>query len=254
MTLALGVLVAASALAAAPSAVSPSRAPIVSLSASPSRLALAGDGAATIALRNFGRSKVAVTAGAGSFALDLRGRPALAVRAARGSAARWLGVRPHRLSLGPGGAAFVNVASTVPARAHPGDHHALVLLATQATEAGRVGVRMRVGVRVVVRVPGTIVRRLVIRRLHVHRRGRVRVLEVGLANLGNVTEALFPGRVIVSLLARGRVIARVRTQQRELLPHSFGLATGRYIGPFHGRIRAQVETRGGGRRTFWIRL
>jgi hypothetical protein len=248
MTLALAALAAASALAAAPGA------PVVSLSASPGRLALAGDGAAVIALRNVGRSKISVTVRSAGFALDLRGRPALEARAARRGAAAWLTVRPHRLSLTPGGTAFVTVASTVPLRAEPGDHHAVVLFATQATQAGSVGVRMRVGVRVVVRAPGMIVRRLVIRRLQVHRRGRARVLEVGLANLGNVTEALVPGRVTVSLLPRGRVVVRVRTQRRELLPHSFGIATGRYAGSLRGRVLARVEARGAGRRMFWIRL
>jgi hypothetical protein len=248
MTLALGALAAASALAAAPSA------PVVSLSASPARLALAGDGAAMIALRNVGRSTVSVSAGSAGLALDLRGRPTITARAAPRSAAPWLNVRPHRLSLTPGGTAFVTVASIVPARVEPGDHNALLLFATQATQAGSVGVRMRVGVRVVVRVPGPIVRRLVIRRLLVRRRGRARVLEVGLANLGNVTEALVPGRVTVSLLPRGRVVVRVRTQRRELLPHSFGIATGRYAGSLRGRVLARVEARGAGRRMFWIRL
>jgi hypothetical protein len=249
VTLALGALVAAFMLpAAAPGA------PVVSLSASPARLALAGDGAAVVALRNVGRSSVSVTAGSAGVALDLRGRPALTARAARRSAAAWLSVRPRRLSLAPGGAAFVKVASLVPARAEPGDHHALVLFSTQATQAGSVGVRMRVGVRVVVRAPGTIIRRLVIRRLHVRRRGRARLLVVGLANLGNITETLLPGRVTVSLLARGRVVVRVRTQRRELLPHSFGIAAGTYVGPLRGRVLARVETRGAGRRLFWIRL
>jgi hypothetical protein len=229
-------------------------APVVSLSASPARVALAGGAGATIALRNFGRSSLSVTASRDGFVLDLHGRPELVARAARRSAATWLNVRPRRVALAPGAEALVRVESTVPRGAEPGDHHAVVLFATRAPHAGRVGVRMRVGVRVVVRVPGSVVRKLAIRSLHVRRQGRVRLLDIGLANLGNVTEGLTPGRVIVTLLARGRVPVRVRTQRRELLPHSFGIATARYVGALRGRLLARVEVGRAGRRLFWIRL
>jgi hypothetical protein len=233
---------------------SPPAARVASLSASPARVALAGEAAATIALRNSGRSSVSVAASPDSFVLDRHGRPALVARAARGSAALWLKVRPRRLSIPPGAVAVVTVKSTVPTGAEPGDHHAVVLFATRATQTGRVSVRMRVGVRVVVRVPGPVVRRLLVRSLHVRRSGRVRVLEVGIANLGNVTETLAPGRVVVSLLVRGRTAVRVRPQRRDLLPHTYGIATGRYGGALRGRILARVDTRGARRRMFWVRL
>jgi hypothetical protein len=229
-------------------------APVVSLSASPARVALAGGAGATIALSNVGRSNLFVSASPDSFVLDLHGRPALVGRAARRSAAGWLSVRPRRVALAPGAQALVRVESTVPRGAEPGDHHAVVLFATRALHAGRVGVRMRVGVRVVVRVPGSVVRKLAIRSLHVRRQGRTRLLDIGLANLGNVTEALTSGRVVVALLVRGRETVRVRTQRRELLPHSFGIATGRYGGALRGRLLARVEIGRAGRRMFWIRL
>jgi hypothetical protein len=251
VTLAVSVLAAALAV---PGAGVPRSAPVVSLSASPARVALAGEAPATIALRNVGRSSVSLTASSDSVVLDLRGRPALVARAGRRSAATWLRVQPNRISLLPGAAARVTVRSAVPRGAEPGDHHAVVVFSTRALHAGRVGVRMRVGVRVVVRVPGPVVRRLAIRSLRVRRPGARRVIEVGLANFGNVTETLAPGRVVVSLLVRGRVAARVHTQRRELLPRSYGVATGKYVGALRGRIRARVETRGAGRRTFWIRL
>jgi hypothetical protein len=251
VTLGFSALAASLVLAGAGS---PRPAPVASLSASPARVALAGGATATIALRNFGRSSVSLAASSNGLVLDLRGRPALVARAARRSAAAWLRVQPRRLSLAPGSAALVIVRSTVPRGAEPGDHHAVVLFSSRALHTGRVGVRMRVGVRVVVRVPGTVVRRLAIRGLHVRRHGRARVLEVGLANLGNVTEALAPGRVVVSLLVAGRVAARARTQRRELLPRSYGIATGKYVGALRGRILARVETRGARQRMFWIRL
>ena len=70
-------------------------------------------------------------------------------------------VQALTLSIAPGGKAELEVAARVPARARPGDHHALVLLATRPSHVGGVGVRMRLGVRVSVRVPGKIVRRVV---------------------------------------------------------------------------------------------
>lgn len=232
---------------------SPHARPVVSLSASPARLALAGEAGARITLRNFGRSRVLVDVTAGNVLLDVRGRPALARSRVR-SAASWLRVRPRRVLLAPGAAASVDVWSTVPRAAEPGDHHAVVLFTTRPQQARRVAVRMRVGVRVVVRAPGTVVRRLAVRNVRVRRRGRVRFLDVGLANLGNVTEAVAPGRVVVSLLVRGRIVARVRVERRELLPHSYGIATGRYVGRVRGRVLARVSAAGARRRAFWIRL
>jgi hypothetical protein len=238
--------VLAAALLAAP--------PVVSLSASPARLSLAARDSVPIALHNFGRWPVHVTASTGGFVLDLRGRPAIASPAARRSAASWLSIRPRRVRLTPGEAATVQVASRAPARAEPGDHHAVLLFATGAAQAGHVGVRMRVGVRVVVRTPGTIVRRIAVRRLSVRRVGRARLLDVGLANLGNVTEVLAPGRVTVLLLRRGHRARRIRTRARELLPHSFGVFTGTYNGQVRGFVHARVEIGGAVRRTFRIRL
>lgn len=255
MTLAgAALVVSALAASASPGAAAPDR-PVVSLSASPARVALAGDGRVGIALRNFGRSRVAVTTSRGSFVLDRRGRPAVVARFETSrSAAAWLRVRPRGLSIGPGGVALVEVTSHVPVGAAPGDHHALVLFVTSATQTGQVGVRMRVGVRVVVRAPGTVVEKLAIRRLRVRRAGRTRIVEVALANLGNVAEELPRGRLTISFLVGGRTVWRVRTPWRELLPHSSGTVSARYRGTLRGRVLARVEIRGAGSRAFWVHL
>jgi hypothetical protein len=231
----------------------PPAAPVVSLSASPARLALAGGAEAPVTLRNFGRSAVLVRVRSGSVVLDVRGRPALA-RGGAQSAASWLRVRPQRVELRPGEARTVKVRSAVPRAAGPGDHHAVILLTTAVQQRGRLGVRMRVAVRVVVRVPGRVVRRLAVIALQVRRRGHARILDVRIANRGNVTEVLAPGRVAVALLVRGRIASRVRTDRREFLPHSYGIATGRYVGRLRGRVLARVEARGARPRAFWIRL
>jgi hypothetical protein len=229
--------------------------PVVSLSASPARIALGGRGRVPIELTNVGASRVVVGAAPRSFALDARGRPSL-VSGARGSrsAAAWLRVRPRSLSIPAGATRVLELTSRAPGRAEPGDHHALVLLSTRPTGAGRVGVRMQLGVRVVVRVPGTVVRRLVVRGVRVRRLHRVRILDVGLSNRGNVTEQISPSRATVALVVRRRVVARVRLEQRELLPGARAIVAARYRGRVRGRVVARIEIRGGPTRSFWVRL
>ncbi len=228
--------------------------PVVSLSAVPARVELEGKATESVAVTNFGSTRALVSARAGSFTVDLRGRPALvARRTTPRSAASWLSLRPRELSIAPGSTAVLHVESRVPARAEPGDHHAVLLLATRPTGAGRVGVRMRLGVRVAVRVPGVVVRRLAVRALRVRRQGRTRILEATLANLGNVTEAVSSSRLTVSLV-RGGLVARLGIERRELLPGKHGLVVARYRGLLRGRVQARVDVDGATRRVFWIRL
>jgi hypothetical protein len=247
--------VAAAAPAPAATAGAGAQRPVVSLSASPSRVELAGRSAVTVALRNVGTAPVVVEAAPEGLVVDVRGRPRIGgARSVRPSAAAWITVRPRRVSLRAGGSARLELRSRPPRRAEPGDHHAALLLSTLPVQRGRVGVRMRLGVRVVVRVPGRIVRRLAVRGVRVRRARGGRYLDVALANLGNVTERLDRGRVAVTLLARGRVLARLRTAPRELLPRTRGLAIARYAGRRRGLVVARVEVRGAGRRAFRIRL
>jgi hypothetical protein len=248
--LAPGAAVAALALAAvgAPSGTSRER-PLASLSASPTRIALSGSSRASVTLTNFGASRAHVRVGRGSFTLDLRGRPAVARAGAR-SARSWLTFRPSELSIAPGGKAVLEVAARIPARARPGDHHALLLLTTRPSRLRGVGVRMRLGVRISVRVPGKIVRRVVVRGLRVRRSARARSLEVTVANLGDVIET---SGVTVVLAMRGR-IERIHAELREVLPRTRAVLTARYRGGLRGRVLARVEVDGALRRTFRLRL
>lgn len=226
--------------------------PVVAISATPARLSLAGDGETVVTLRNFGSSRVALDAGAGGLAVDVRGRPRLVARGSR-SAASWLLVSPRRLSVAAGGVAVVRVRAQVPARAQPGDHTGVVVFATRAARQGRIGVRMRVGVRVTVRVPGTIVRRLVVRTLRPRaRRGNHRVLDLTLENRGNVSEALARGAVRVVLLRRGRAVERLPCSRRELLPRSRAVLS--VTSRARGAVLARIEVRGRPARTFRLRL
>ena len=226
----------------------------VAISASPLRLTLRGASAAAITVRNPGRRPLLVDVSRAGFARSLRGRPQ--VRAARG-AARWLRFRPRRIRIAPHRKATIHVAAKPPRRAEPGDHPALMLLTTRPLHVHRVRLRLRVGVIVVLRVRGRIVRRLDARRLTVRRVGSRRLLELLLVNRGNVTEHLGGARLRLVLLRRGRTLATLRPRRRELLPRSAGLAEF----PDHGRVRgdvvARVELRPAARRrprTFRVRL
>jgi len=99
---------------------------------------------------------------------------------------------------------------------------------------------MRIGVVVVVRAPGRVVRSIAMRALRVRRAGRARTLELVLANRGNVTEAIDPARVRLSLVRNG-VRASVRAESRELRPQTNGVVQFRYRGRLAGWVTARVR-------------
>jgi hypothetical protein len=252
------VLVLVLVPASAPAGVGTTRPP-VAVTVSPAGLALAGAGRATVQVRNAGSSRVVVDVTRASFALDLRGRPKVVGGVgSRRSAAGWLVVSPRRITIGPGGTARVSIVSTPPRRAEPGDHDALVLFTTRRRARDGVAVRMRMGVVVVVRAPGRVVRHLRLGPLRVAGSGRSRAFEVLLANRGNVTEAIERPRAAVALFAGGRRIARLLAEPRELRPGTRGLLRFRYPGRRHGLVTARVVlVLGSGRllqRTFRVRL
>jgi len=216
--------------------------PPVALTASPAHVDLAGTGRATVRVTNSGTHPVVLDVRRAGFALDLRGRPKIVSQHDVGrTAAAWLGLRPRTLSLKPGATGSVTIASTVPTRAEPGDHDALVLFTTRRRAADGLAVRVRMGVVVVVRAPGEIVRRLEVRRLRVMRRGRVRTLELSVMNRGNVTESFTRPRMLVSLDRGGRRIARLHGAPRELRPRTRGIFQFRYRGVVTGPMIARIE-------------
>jgi hypothetical protein len=85
----------------------------------------------------------------------------------------------------------------------------------------------------------------------VRRVGSARLLEVRLANRGNVTEKL-AGRVTIAVA--GRKAMRVGAAQHELLPGRLGVLATAYRGTARGIVRVRVGVRGAGSRTFRIRL
>jgi hypothetical protein len=227
----------------------------IGLSASPLRLTLRGASAAAITVRNPGRRSLLVDVSRAGFARSLRGKPR--VRPA-GGAAVWLRVRPKRIRIAPGAKAVLHVRSAPPGRAVSGDHPALVLLTTKPLGARRVRVRLRVGIIVVLRVRGRIVRRLDARALTVRHRGTRRLLELRLVNRGNVTERLGGSAGLrLELRRHGRELATLRPRPRELLPHSAGIVAFVYRGHVRGKVLARVVlplSVRGVRRSFLVHL
>jgi hypothetical protein len=211
----------------------------IGLSASPLRLTLKGASAAAITVRNPGRRAVLVDVSRAGFARTLRGKP----RVSAGGPVRWLRLRPQRIRIPAGAKGVLHVRAVPPSRAAAGDHPALVLLTTRPLGVRHVRVRLRVGVIVVLRVPGRIVQRLDARSLTVEHRGVERLLDLRLVNRGNVTEELGGSGLGLLLSRGGRVFATLRPRPGELLPHSAGIAVFAYRGPMRGPVDARIRFR-----------
>ena len=214
--------------------------PPLGLAVTPARVALAGTGKASVRITNPGVSAVVVDVARAGFSLDLRGRPHVVARPGLRAATPWLTVRPGRFVLPAGATKWLTVASRLPRRVEPGDHDALVLLTTRPWRSAGVAVRMRIGVVVVVRAPGRIVRSVAIRGLRVRHAGRARTLELVLANRGNVTETIDAARVRLLLVRKG-TRSSVRTETRELRPRTNGVVQLRYRGRLAGWVTARVR-------------
>ena len=233
-----GALVALVLGAAAASIPGAAARPGLGLSASPLRLTLRGATAAAITVRNPSRRAVLVDVSRAGFARSLHGKPR--VRPTDG-AAEWLRVRPRRIRIAAGAKGVLHVRASPPHGAMPGDHPALVLLTTRPLGVRHVRVRLRVGVIVVLRVRGRVVRQLDARSLTVERRGATRLLDVRLVNRGNVTEEVDGSGLRLLLSRGGRVFATLRPMRSELLPHSAGIAVFAYRGPVRGPVVARIR-------------
>jgi hypothetical protein len=214
--------------------------PQLSLTAEPARVQLDGAGSQTVVVSNNGSAAVVLDAQRAGFVLDLRGRP----RIVPAALAPWLSVRPKRVAIPGGESASLTVSARVLPGASPGDHPSLLLLASRPLGTSAVAVRVRLGVIVVLRVPGRIVHRVALLGVRAKRIGGKRVLTVRLANRGNVAELLSGGRVVVTLWRRSRLIARLSAAPRELLPRSHGVLEVSYRGPVRGAVICRVGGRG----------
>lgn len=209
-------------------------APPAALTAAPARIELAGAARQVVRVTNPGRTRVVVDASQAGFALGLRGRP----RIVRSDPAARLSIRPHRFALRPGETGAVSVASSSVAHGGgaAGDHPALVLLTATVPGANAIGVRLRVGIRVVLRVRGAVVHRLALGAVAVRRRA----LDLVIRNRGNVVERIGAGNLHVRLRRGGLVVASLEVPQRELLPRARGIVTLRRPS-LRGSLSALVE-------------
>jgi hypothetical protein len=231
----------------------------VALTAAPARLVLATGDGGTVRITNAGTKRVVVDAAPAGFALDLRGRPRIVGARGVRSAVRWLTLRPRRLTLAARATAPLLVSARVPPHAAPGDHDALVLLSTRPVDGTHVAVRLRLGVVVVVRAPGAIVRRLELRRLRVLHRGGTQALRLVVANRGNVTESLVRVHAELSRMPSGRLLAVVAAGARRLRPQTEGILEFRLHRRGRGRVSVRVVVPGEPgratiRRTYRLRL
>ncbi len=209
----------------------------VTLAASPAHVALAAGSRQAVRITATGGAPLTVEARVAGFGLDLRGRPKIA---ATGDGAAWVFVTPPKVRVGRFGGVLV-VTARRPARTRPGDHTALVLLSAVAPSARGVVVRMRIGLVVSVRAPGRIVHRVAIVAARARRAGAGRLLDVTIANRGNVIETIGAGRLTVTLVGSGGIVARYRAGRRELLPRARGLVRFRVRGGIRGVLTARVE-------------
>lgn len=214
--------------------------PPVGLTVTPTRVTLAGTGTASVRIANPGSTPVVVDVTRAGFALDLRGRPRVVGRVTQRAATSWLRVRPGRFLLAAGSSRWLTVTSRLPRRVEPGDHDALVLLTTRPWRAAAVAVRMRIGVVVVVRAPGRVVRSLAVRRLRIRHLRHTRILELPIVNRGNVTETFDTDRIRLTL-GRGRIQTRVRAEPRDLRPGTGGLVQFPYRGKLEGWVTARLR-------------
>jgi hypothetical protein len=232
------------------------RRPALALTATPAHVTIVGTEHRVLRVTNRGTETLVVDAAAAGLTLGLHGAPRLLFRgAAARRAASWLRIRPARIVLAGGASAEVGVGSALPRAAEPGDHAALVLLTTRAPYAGAgVGLRLRIGITVVVRVPGRIRHVLRLRALHPRRGAGNHVLRLVVVNAGNVVESLRSGAIEVSLLVGKGVVATLRSPARELLPRSKGVIDIRYPGdvrrPFTARVTVTPRAGPVVRRTF----
>lgn len=251
-----GAVVACAVLVPAAAGTSTARSP-VALTAWPARVVLDGTGRATVRIANSGTHSVVLDVRRAGFALDVRGRPRIVPRGGPRTADAWISLRPGSLTLRPGKTAALTVAATVPPRAEPGDHDALVLVTSRPRRGAGVAVRMRIGIVVVVRAPGPVVRSLRLTRLRVLRSARRRLLELTIVNRGNVTETFPRGRIVVSL-ARGGTRTDLRSPRRQLRPRSRGIVQFSYRGRLRGWTTVTVTIGRGAapavRRSYRVRL
>ena len=215
----------------------------------PARATVRAGSAATLHIANHTRGRMLVAIRTMGLALDPRGTPRL-VRASSGTAL--VSVRTTHVVVAAGGVGSVAVRVSAGHGLASGDRPALVLLTARSAGGAGIGVQVRIGVPLEVRVPGIVRRGLELGALRL----RGRRLELVVRNRGNVAERLGRGSVVVEVWRGQRRLARLQPRPRDLFAHTHGLAEYRLPGRLHGLVRviARVLAPTKGRRAFSVAL
>lgn len=213
----------------------------------PARATVTAGSGATLHIANHTRAQVSVVVHRMGLALDLRGAPRL-IRSSAGT--QLVVVRNRRVVVAPGGVGSVRVRVSGTRGLAAGDRPALVLLTARSGGGAGIGVQVRIGVPLEVRVPGALRRRLRIGLLHVHGRR----LELAVRNTGNVAERLSRSSVVVEVWRGSRRLATLQPRPRDVLPHARALVEYHVPRGLRGRmwLVARAVIPGTGRRGFSV--
>jgi hypothetical protein len=240
----IGVVLAGLALVTTSTALAD--ASTISLSVNPSTLQLQAGDTQNVSVTNIGDASTNLTVAVGDYAMTPSGTVILNPRnATKASASRWLAVSPSTIPLNPGESTTLSVRATPPSTAAPGDHEALVLLSGSPvrSQRGTVVVNARLGIGVLVRVPGDLHRHLTITRIRQRGHGAKRTLQVGLTNMGNVNEVLARGQATATFKQGGRTSTCALTGRRSILPGAQAVVAIRCPGALARTTKAVVTIR-----------
>lgn len=218
----------------------------MSLSVNPSTLQMHAGEARQVTVTNIGGAATNLRATVGDYDMTPAGTVILNPRTAPpASAARWVTITPSTLALAPGQSAVLDVQSTAPTTAPPGDHEALILLSGSPVRpnGGTVQVDVRLGIGTLINVPGDLHRHLVLTRMRERGHGATRSLQIGLTNLGNVNEVIGRGQAKVTFRQGRRVFTRVLPGRRSILPGGRATVTIRCPGTLMHSARAVLTIR-----------
>jgi hypothetical protein len=232
------VLPACALFALAGSAGANSHPTALSVAVWPARVTVMAPGTTTVRVGNPGGASIRLVVRARGYALDPIGRPLVLA-----PTAKWLSGSPTRLVVPAHGVGGLHVRVRRPAGARPGDHAQLLVLSTEPAAGRRVVASLRIGIVVVPRIPGRLVHRLEVRRIHARTLGPETVVAVTVANRGNLDEWLGRGRLSVTLARRGAKPLTAPTRARRLLARSIGIAAVRFRLRVHGRVTLVVVVR-----------
>src|SRR5215467_3695885 len=187
-------------------------------------------------------SAITLNAAVGNYIIKPNGRVVVDPKLPpRRSAKHWLAISPKSFTVKANGKFDLKVRSHPGRKAGAGDHHALVLFTTKPSAKGKVLVRTRIGVGVLVRVKGKIKRRLAIAGLSATR--RTHKLRLVIANRGNINERLLRHRVSVTLRQGKRTVQKLWAPPRQILPHSRTVYALPYRPGLKGNLTAIVTVR-----------